>query len=129
VNPGEQARQVRPILFFHCSKLEPDSLAGDGVPDDGIRPDLPFLHKKMKTHGNPRSLGFRSFEEKTSQADIVDAGQIVMSIAAPINPDFFWHLDSRSNSSGRGGLHFHGLALRMLWVRNGERCSEVKSFT
>jgi hypothetical protein len=64
---------VRPILFFHRPEFEPNSLAGDRVPHDGIGPDLPFLHKKMKADGDPRSLRCRRFEEKTSQADIVDA--------------------------------------------------------
>lgn len=64
---------MRPVLFPHCPEFEPNSAAGYGMPHDGIRPDLPFLDKKMKTDGDPRSLWFRHFDEKTSQADIVDA--------------------------------------------------------
>ena len=64
---------MRPILFLYGPEFEPNSNAWRRVPHDGIRPDLPFLHKKMKADGNPRGLWFRRFDEKTSQADIVDA--------------------------------------------------------
>jgi hypothetical protein len=44
----------------------------------------------------------------------VDAGEIIMAIAVPIDPHLLRHLDSGCQPSGRGRLHLHGLALRTL---------------
>jgi hypothetical protein len=64
---------VRPVFFFHGFEFEPNSAARYGVPHDRICPDLPFLDKKMKADRNPRGPWFLRSDEKTSQADIVDA--------------------------------------------------------
>lgn len=57
------------------------------MPDDSVGANLSFLHKKMEIGGRTEPLGSGGLNEQSPDAHVLDAGQITVSIALPVDPD------------------------------------------
>jgi len=84
------------------------------MPYDGVGSNLSLLDKKMKISSGTEPLDPRRLNEQPSHAHILDAGQIAVAIALPVDPHTIAWLNARVEPSGTvGSLQGHGLTLHL----------------
>jgi hypothetical protein len=91
------------------------------MPHDGVGSNLSLLDKKMKISSGTEPLDPRRLNEQPSHAHILDAGQIAVAIALPIDPHTIARLDARVEPSGTvGTLQGHSFTLDLFYTKDPE---------
>jgi len=93
--PSEQCCEMRRVLLRHGCEFESQTVTRLNMPHDRLGPDLAFLDKKIEP-------GFRAYrprtwgsKKQTSRTQVQDAGNVIPTMTAPIDPDTIRGFDAR----------------------------------
>ena len=118
--PGEQCSEMRPVLLRHGGEFQSQSVARLTMPHDGLGADLAFLDEKIDFGFRPYRLWNRGSNKQTCGAQVPDAGDIILTITAPTDPDPVGRLDAGGmpprirRCLRRGG---HKAPLSLAWLQ------------
>ena len=88
--PGEHGFEALAIFFTYGEEAQAQALAAFDVANDSVGLDAAFLDEEVELGGHAFfDLEVRGLDEKTVNADVEDAGDVVAAIAAPADPNVF----------------------------------------
>jgi hypothetical protein len=88
--PGEHSFETLAIFLADGEETQAQAPATFYVSDDSIGLDAAFLNEEVELGGHTFfDLEVRGFDEKTVNADVEDAGDVVAAVAAPADPNVF----------------------------------------
>ena len=87
---GEHGFEALAIFFTDGEETQAQAFAAFDVADDSVGLDAAFLNEEVKLGGHAFfDLDVRGLDEKTVNAYVEDAGDIVEAVAAPADPNVF----------------------------------------
>lgn len=88
--PGEHGFEALAIFFTYGEETQAKASAAFYVADDSVGLDAAFLNEEVEHGGHAFfDLEVRGLDEKTVNAYVEDAGDVVAAIAAPADPNVF----------------------------------------
>jgi hypothetical protein len=88
--PGEHSFEVLAIFFADGEETQAKASAAFDMADDSVGLDAAFLNEEVQLGGHAFfDLEVRGLDEKTVNADVEDAGDVVAAIAEPADPNVF----------------------------------------
>jgi hypothetical protein len=88
--PGEHGFEALAILFTDGEKTQAQAATAFDVADDRVGLDAAFLNEEVELGGHAFfNLEVKGLDEKTVNAYVEDAGDVVAAIAAPADPNVF----------------------------------------
>jgi hypothetical protein len=93
--PSKQCGEMRRVLLCHGCEFESQTVTRLNMPHDRLGPDLAFLDKKIEPGFRAHRPWTWGSKKQTSRAQISDAGNVIPTIATPIDPDTVRCLDAR----------------------------------
>src|SRR5215469_15272670 len=105
----QKSRQTRPIFMGNGDNCYPHASSGLDVTHYGLGSDLSFVHEKINLRRSTNRLWFARLNKHSSQAQIPNAQDIILSAGTPIHPNrrrFYargpsegvrWHLQRSSH--------------------------------
>ena len=88
--PGEHGFEALAILFTDGEETQAQAAAAFDVADDSVGLDAAFLNQEVELGGHAFfDLEVKGLYEKTVNADVEDAGDVVAAVAAPADPNVF----------------------------------------
>src|SRR5215469_9837586 len=83
----QKSRQTRPIFMGNGDNCYPHASSGLDVTHYGLGSDLSFVHKKINLRSSTNRLWFACLNKHSSQAQIPNAQDIILSAGTPIHPN------------------------------------------
>ena len=96
--PGKQCRELRRVLLCHGCEFESQSVTGLNMPHGRLGPDLAFLDKKIEPGFRAHRRWTWGSNKQASRAQVQDAGNFILAITTPIDPDTIVRFDARGMS-------------------------------
>jgi len=96
--PSKQCREMRRVLLCHGCEFESQSVTGLNMPHGRLGPDLAFLDKKIEPGFGANRPWTWGSKKQASRAQVQDAGNFILAITTPIDPDTILRFDARGMS-------------------------------
>jgi hypothetical protein len=88
--PGEHGFEALAILVTDGEETQAQAAAAFDMADDSVGLDAAFLNQEVELGGHAFfDLEVKGLYEKTVNADVEDAGDVVAAVAAPADPNVF----------------------------------------
>ncbi len=93
--PCEQRCETPRVLLRHGREFQSQSLTRRNMPHERLGPDLAFRDEKIELGFHAYRLCKRGSNEQTSGAQVLDAGDIILTMTTPADPYPVGRLDAR----------------------------------
>ena len=88
--PGEHGFEALAIFFTYGEETKAQAPATFDVANDSVGLDAAFLNEEVELGGHAFfDLEVRGLDEKTVNADVENAGNVVAAVATPADPNVF----------------------------------------
>jgi hypothetical protein len=93
--PSKQCCEMGRVLLRHGCEFESQTATGLNMPHDRLGADLAFLDEKIEPSFRAHRPWTWGSKKQTSRAQVQDAGNVILTIATPIDPDTVRCFDAR----------------------------------